>query len=381
MSSPLDKDWSDAEPQDIRRDASIQDVTKLHNYLYGEDYVQETQYHEKKNSPISARDENGYAETFEKLMYGQDGWVDYSFQLGNIHPLNIIRYADVLLMHSELTGTTDGMNQVRRRAGLSPISTYSLSALQQERRWELAFEGVRWNDMRRWGDDYCMAALDKQMDQPIYNGGIQTTNPLGVPTYEADARPYSAHYAENRGFFAKPEAYQKEGAMVTQKLLGFWTYDEGDRIFLDYINIIDGGVLRYDPAGKEVANGTITFTPTENYDQRICQITFSDGCMLPMSKKYSEAEGTMTYDLISLSDDAMVLKVDGKELKLRRIDSNTTLINQIHGIKWSYGTYTGKNWNTGDEVTFGTYGLSSWEEPYRSQNLPSIGGIYDPYIK
>ncbi|GEM_PF-21048 len=380
----LYQDWSEAEPQDIRRDASIQDVNQLPHYLYGgsyNDYVQETQYHEKKNSPISARDENGYAETFEKLMYGQDGWVDYNFQLGNTHPLNIIRYADVLLMHSELTGTTDGMNQVRRRAELSPISTYSLSALQQERRWELAFEGVRWNDMRRWGDDYCMAALDKQMDQPIYNGGIQTTNPLGVPTYEADARPYSAHYAESRGFFAKPEAYQKEGAMVTQKLLGFWTYDDGDRILLDYINIIDGGVLRYDPAGNEVANGTITFTPTENYDQRICQITFSDGCMLPMSKKYSEAEGTMTYDLISLSDDAMVLKVDGKELKLRRIDSNTTLINQIHGIKWSYGTYTGKNWNTGDEVTFGTYGLSSWEEPYRSQNLPSIGGIYDPYIK
>ena len=36
-------------------------------------------------------------------------------------------------MQSELKENTDGINRVRERAGLSPISSYSLQALQNER--------------------------------------------------------------------------------------------------------------------------------------------------------------------------------------------------------------------------------------------------------
>lgn len=61
-----------------------------------------------------------------------------------------LRFADVLLMHSELTGTADGMNRVRQRVGLDPVG-YSETNLQNERRWELAFEGVRFFDLKRWG--------------------------------------------------------------------------------------------------------------------------------------------------------------------------------------------------------------------------------------
>jgi hypothetical protein len=78
-------------------------------------------------------------------------------QHANIQDLMLIRFADVLLMHSELTGTADGMNQVRRRAGLSDIA-YSLDALKAERRHELAFEGLRYFDLIRWGD--CKKAFD-----------------------------------------------------------------------------------------------------------------------------------------------------------------------------------------------------------------------------
>lgn len=60
-----------------------------------------------------------------------------------------IRFADVLLMHSELTGTADGINRVRGRVGLDPVS-YSDENLRNERRWELAFEGVRFFDLKRW---------------------------------------------------------------------------------------------------------------------------------------------------------------------------------------------------------------------------------------
>lgn len=61
-----------------------------------------------------------------------------------------IRFADVLLMHSELTETADGINRVRNRVGLDPVA-YSETNLRNERRWELAFEGIRFFDIKRWG--------------------------------------------------------------------------------------------------------------------------------------------------------------------------------------------------------------------------------------
>ena len=60
-----------------------------------------------------------------------------------------IRFADVLLMHSELTGTADGLNRVRARVGLDPVA-YSAENIENERRWELAFEGLRFFDLKRW---------------------------------------------------------------------------------------------------------------------------------------------------------------------------------------------------------------------------------------
>jgi len=47
-----------------------------------------------------------------------------------------MRFADVLLMHSELAETTNGINRVCSRARLNPIGSYSLNALKQERRFE-----------------------------------------------------------------------------------------------------------------------------------------------------------------------------------------------------------------------------------------------------
>lgn len=61
-----------------------------------------------------------------------------------------IRFADVLLMHSELTGTADGINKVRARVNLEPVG-YSMDNLIAERRHELAFEGIRFFDLKRWG--------------------------------------------------------------------------------------------------------------------------------------------------------------------------------------------------------------------------------------
>ncbi|MBN8824934.1 MULTISPECIES: RagB/SusD family nutrient uptake outer membrane protein [unclassified Spirosoma] len=74
----------------------------------------------------------------------------------------VIRYADVLLMYAEAlneNGKTAQalpfINQVRTRAGVAPYSNLSKDELRekiyQERRLELAFEGVRWFDLVRTG--------------------------------------------------------------------------------------------------------------------------------------------------------------------------------------------------------------------------------------
>ena len=105
-------------------------------------------------------------------MYGADGWInDNLMQTGSIHDLVLIRFADVLLMQSELKEDVSGINRVRSRAGLEPIGTYSLAALQNERRWELCFEGTRWNDIRRW--HIAADALERQTGAKVIQMGLK----------------------------------------------------------------------------------------------------------------------------------------------------------------------------------------------------------------
>jgi len=362
-------EWSEAEPDDMRRNASIQDLNELPQYSYnvwGND-VQETQYHEKKNSPISCKEgEYNYAYNFESIMFGA---ADYSFQLGNTHPLNIIRFADVLLMQSELTGTVDGMNKVRERVGLPALTTYSLAALQNERRWELAFEGLRWNDMRRWGDDYCKAALDKQMDTEIYNSGKKTANPLGVPEYENNPMSYSQRYAANHGFFALPEIQTMEGGAAVAAMQGEWTYQD-EEIMLDYINIINDKVYRYDGDNNLVVEGTLSIRKTDDFANRICAVTFTDGSMLPISRNSDDNDGTLEYDLIILENNKMVLTSSKGTLVLRRPVYEERMLRGVAGVQWSYAVFNSRNYNTGEFVVVGSYGLTT-----SYADIPTNGGI------
>jgi hypothetical protein len=201
VSPALWNDWKAAEPDDLRRKASVCDIAaELEGYVKGAagwaDFEQETDYWAKKWTPVSSKktDGSGYWQTFEQDMYG---YTSQNFQLTNIHDLILIRFADVLLMQSELKEDADGLNQVRARAGLLPVA-YSLKALQNERRWELAFEGVRWNDIRRW--HIAETVLDAQKDVKIYRSGTVDTN-------RAHGGGYSARYRETHGgFFPIPES-------------------------------------------------------------------------------------------------------------------------------------------------------------------------------
>ena len=135
------------------------------------------------------------------LSYGYYYGSENNRQTGLTQSLVWLRFADVLLMHSELTdGKTiyngkSGLNAVRQRAGLGDLP-YSLTLLKKERRYELCFEALRWNDLRRWGD--VQELVKNQAGNPILNEG----NP-GEYSFTND---FMQRYNETGGgFFKIPE--------------------------------------------------------------------------------------------------------------------------------------------------------------------------------
>ena len=116
-----------------------------------------------------------------------------------------MRYADVLLMLTELTGDAQYMNQVQKRAGV-PQTAYSWKAVQDERRWEFALEGLRFNDMRRWSGidsgegSYAAKALQAQSGRAITVKGKKNSMNMAHMTCS-----WTKRYADTNGFLPKPQ--------------------------------------------------------------------------------------------------------------------------------------------------------------------------------
>ncbi|HNZ72313.1 MAG TPA: RagB/SusD family nutrient uptake outer membrane protein, partial [Prolixibacteraceae bacterium] len=117
-------------------------------------------------------------------------------QFGLTQSLILIRFADVLLMHSELTETATGLNRVRQRANLPEVG-YSLSALKKERRYELCFEALRWNDLRRWGD-----VADIVANQT----GVSLLNRGNEDKYTFGQYDFLNRYNATKGFWKIPDS-------------------------------------------------------------------------------------------------------------------------------------------------------------------------------
>jgi len=69
----------------------------------------------------------------------------------------VFRYAEILLNLAEAAfelGYTaealDAINQIRDRAGIAQLTSIDLDKIRHERKIELAFEGNRYWDVRRW---------------------------------------------------------------------------------------------------------------------------------------------------------------------------------------------------------------------------------------
>ena len=206
-------DWTAAESAgeytDVRKKASLIDLdNELVQYTYEKDDCEESGYSVKKYAEVNLDACGGNNETWWSQCEGYTGSsLDNKMQGDHFEDFYLMRYSDVLLMLTELTGDASYMNQVQKRAGV-PETPYSLKAVQDERRWEFCFEGLRFNDMRRWsgkdGGESCYAAkaLQAQKGKQVVCLGQKGAK----RTMEHMTCSWAKRYADTNGFVAKPQA-------------------------------------------------------------------------------------------------------------------------------------------------------------------------------
>ena len=206
-------DWTDAERRgdytDLRKRASlIEFATELKQYTYEKDDCEESGYGVKKYANVNL---DACAADNDTWWSKCDGYtsssLDNKMQGDHFEDYYLMRYADVLLMLTELTGDASYMNQVQARAKV-PLTGYSLTNVQNERRWEFALEGLRFNDMRRWSginsgeSSYAAKALQAQRGKLIVClGDVANKRVLEHMTCS-----WSKRYADTNGFLPKPQA-------------------------------------------------------------------------------------------------------------------------------------------------------------------------------
>ena len=224
VNAQLWDDWSDADPR--KRATVLECETELETFAFTTSCTEDPGLYNKKLCAITVKDisEAQGSSDFTSSNWSSttDGpyifWDFYRLKSGgNAAPgtgncmqgshytdFVLMRYSDILLMHTELTGDATGMNEVRARVGL-PAQSYSLINVQNERRFEFACEGLRFNDLRRWsgkdGGAECLAAktLQRQNGTKVNYTGNWTT------MHHASCS-WSKRYADTDGFWPIPES-------------------------------------------------------------------------------------------------------------------------------------------------------------------------------
>ncbi|MBR5988463.1 MAG: RagB/SusD family nutrient uptake outer membrane protein [Prevotella sp.] len=207
-------DWSDTDP---RKKATILDAqAECEKFVFTTSCSEDAGYYNKKwmsiTCPESSWSDHNESYTWWGVYRAKNSTAPNangnSFQGDHFSDMVLLRLADVMLMHSELTGTADQMNKVRARAGLS-ATTYSWKNIQDERRFELAGEGLRYNDLRRWsgkdGGASCLAAtaLQRQEGSRVNYTGAWTKMHHGQGV---GGSSWAQRYADTDGFLPKPPA-------------------------------------------------------------------------------------------------------------------------------------------------------------------------------
>lgn len=175
--------WADTDPRKVGSILQVGKAEQGTDSYKADKGDHETGFFNKKYTALQHGSASGNKGMFVQMY----NWGNADMQLMHAQDFIFMRYADVLLMHSEITKTATGLNAVRARAGL-PAVGYTLDAIKEERLHEFAFEGLHWFDLIRWGD--VNSAFNDTF--PVRNSG-------------ADAI-YSVKYrAETKGLMPIPE--------------------------------------------------------------------------------------------------------------------------------------------------------------------------------
>ena len=167
---------------DARKQGSVCDVTDASEgitpaYSWGGDLWEETGYWQKKYVPINVKAPASAGATGNIWNYSHELYssLTYNTSTDNTQNLILIRFSDVLLMGAELGSANAAtyLNAVHAHSGLTNTLSVSLANIQQERKAELAFEGVRYWDELRWGT--LAADIQAENGVTIWNAGTKTT--------------------------------------------------------------------------------------------------------------------------------------------------------------------------------------------------------------
>jgi hypothetical protein len=191
------------------------------DYTVSTRYYEQTGYQEKKYINVLSY-YNGALNSFGLQIY--PNLTDVVAQsLNNIADYIHIRFADVLLMQSELEENAAGLNRVRARSHLAPVA-YSLDAIKNERRWELAFESIRWWDLLRWAGpslDAAGDALNKQTGFTLING---------AEVKQMVHFDYKARLKQTQGYWPIPQTEIDKSNKVLEQNPGWGS----DALFIDW---------------------------------------------------------------------------------------------------------------------------------------------------
>lgn len=153
--------------------------------------------------------------------YGSTDTIPYVWKIGRDWPggwsggsgdnLVLLRLADIILLKAEalnaLGQTGDAValvNAVRARVKLAPLTMSSQSdvalAILGERRLELAFEGERWYDLLRFGAQYTINLMNRQVDGNGMPLGYQVDAHRLVYPIPQNDRDNNPNLSQNTGY-------------------------------------------------------------------------------------------------------------------------------------------------------------------------------------
>ena len=208
--SPLFQGYQTCTSEFENRDARMKQTLMIPGTVYYAHYVPAPvpswPFYPQRNNTTGYIQYKYLPQNQEYLMFGDGSGVGHGYDR------HIIRYAEVLLIYAEAVYEKNGnisdtdldktINLLRQRVGMPArltnafVSANGLNMkdeIRRERTVELAFEGFRWDDLRRWKT--AETELKKTV-KGIKIVGTEWTEPILVNG--ENANPYGGDYFRNR---------------------------------------------------------------------------------------------------------------------------------------------------------------------------------------